>query len=156
MENIKQSKVQKENTKLGQNTFKMKVTGTTLWRSKDGYGTTNNNESYEMIYTESMLLLNKEDITGITINAGVGVYWNVFIRFISDYSKAALSSDVKTNGNITDIYLNNWYADDWVENNEPFVMESVDRTKRILIKIRTNANINSPFRNLTVTIWEKK
>lgn len=136
----------------------MKVTETLLWKSADGYSAKDPLESYNLIYNESLLLLNKEDIVGLTLDTGVAkVKWILFFRFVSNASKKALSIDVNTNDrSVTDIYFNNWYADDWVENKEPIVIESKDKTKRIFIKIRSTANRNTTFRSVIITIWTKR
>jgi hypothetical protein len=115
----------------------------------------NDQEQHELIYSSSFIMLNKNDFISVYLNEKLN-NWVLHISFYDNNKQPPLSVDfnVREDSNLS-INCNKWYADNWLENPEPFVVKSKDGKTNALIKIRSLANYTQNQRTLEVSIWKK-
>jgi hypothetical protein len=126
-----------------------------------------NSEQYELVFNESLLLLNKDDEIAIRFgiprlhdikNRDKRVPLNLKIKFTDDAAIGVGNVSPEYGGNDIRITLNKWYADTWITNADPieFAYKEGDVYREDLkLQIRTSASPLKRHRSITISLWQK-
>lgn len=111
---------------------------------------------YELVFTQSFSLLNKNDIVTIKLPQK---YFNWTMKFVfqeaSESNKEYSTEQLFEPGNITYKFFG-WYSDSYVENTTALQAFNKSRTVELFTKIRTSATKDKDFRLVIISVWRKK
>lgn len=121
--------------------------------SKNIYLFDQSSKSYELVLSEHLLLLGKNDIVNIPLIYPT-INWVIMLIFRTDNITKAGDAKVIYDGNVIKYTLTNWHSDTFMENAKPFILKGKETNNEFQIKLRTSATINSDFRDIQITIWK--
>jgi len=113
------------------------------------------NEWYELVFNETMGLLNRDTQVYLTIPALGNWKMRLIFQHNPTYIRAGQVFPEIKDGEV-ELKFTNWYADTWMQTTDPISLNSQDGKISTLTIIRTTANILQNHRQLTISIWKKR
>ena len=109
-------------------------------------------ENFNLLFTQTLLLLDRNDKVKIVLPDSV-YNWELHVNFTDDELVAPFNLNYVIEERIIKVTLNKWYADSWVENHDPMILETKSKNVSLRIKFRSSANNSLSNRILIVTVW---
>lgn len=114
--------------------------------------TINGGEKYELIFSEIIMPLGKNDNIIITLKRAEN--WKFEFIFTDDFTKPQYDIDQKIIGGIVTIKLNKWLSSSWVELTEPIFFHNSSLTTKIKIQFRTTLGETNKQRVFFINAWK--
>lgn len=116
------------------------------------------NEDYELVLNESLLLLDKNDRIIVPLIYD-SLKWKLNIIFINDDTINEYSGTMTFDKENIIYTLNKWDSDSYVETTTPIKISAKDNegnfTNEFYLKLKSIAPINHNFRQVFISIWKK-
>ncbi len=113
-------------------------------------------ESKKLIFSESIEMLDKNDILTITLPKDEANGWRLIIGFIDDDNEKEFGGRTEYSPNSITILLNKWYSDTWVQSTKPMVFSSKDNKLTLEVVIKTMCSKMKGNRLLILSIWQTR
>jgi len=113
--------------------------------------TSHNGQTLELYFSETIAMLSRNGACLIKFKKFPN--WTLKFLFEENNAYDPFSSRMENLEHGANYYFNKWNSDTWVENMEPFYLQTQSGVE-FFIKVRTSGNISVEFRSVYITIWK--
>jgi hypothetical protein len=113
-----------------------------------------NKVQFELVYTATFVLLDKDDFLSIFFNDKL-FSWQLHIGFLNMDNMPKGEVSMRIEDNKIHLIHNKWVADDWLSYSNPFKVHSKDYSTVLHIMLRSLATFSQNNRTVQITIWRE-